>query len=258
LKHKASKKLSNKFLQEKIFGEYKSAEELLKRRSRQLEETYGSLASDTKESSKKLSNTGYKLFRTVVGMDSKEFKEYLKTLEKEDLQQITKYIDAEISRLTSDRKAKLSKIDKFTIEPVRIQNKRGMDTSAHVYTVPQQIWFEQNRPDNTNKMTHLSIKNVPGLGATYYFADNTQAGNSNTTDLVNSGLTNFNGYTCEIGLKSLYIDYNGKVFAGNCCVGGPLGSINDPDDIAWPTTPIKCNVNLCHCDTDVIINKWIN
>jgi len=153
---------------------------------------------------------------------------------------------------------KLSKIDKFTIEPVMIQDKRGMDTSAHVYNVPQQIWFEQNRPDTTNKMTHLSIKNVPGLGATYYFADNTQAVNSNTTDLVNSGLTNFNGYTCEIGLKSLYIDYNGKVFAGNCCVGGPLGSINDPDDIAWPTKPLKCSVNLCHCDTDVIINKWIN
>jgi hypothetical protein len=112
LKHKAAKKLSNKSLQEKIFGEYKTAEELLKRRSRQLEETYGSLAADTKEGSKKLSNAGSKLFRTVVGMDYKEFKEYLKTLEKAEVSQLTKYIDAEISRLTSDRKSKLSKIDK--------------------------------------------------------------------------------------------------------------------------------------------------
>jgi hypothetical protein len=112
LKHKAAKKLSNKSLQEKIFGEYKTAEELLKRRSRQLEETYGSLAADTKEGSKKLSNAGSKLFRTVVGMDSKEFKEYLKTLEKAEVSQLTKYIDTEISRLTADRKSKLSKIDR--------------------------------------------------------------------------------------------------------------------------------------------------
>jgi organic radical activating enzyme len=153
---------------------------------------------------------------------------------------------------------KLSKIDKFTTEPVRIQDKRGMDTSAHVYNVPQQIWFEQNRPSNVGKMLHLNREDVAGLGAIYYFNDNTRLTNSNTTDLVNSGLTNFNGYTCEIGLKSLYIDYNGKVFAGNCCVGGTLGSINEPENISWPTQPITCNVNLCHCDTDVSINKWID
>jgi organic radical activating enzyme len=153
---------------------------------------------------------------------------------------------------------KLSKIDKFTTEPVRIQNKRGMDTSAHVYNIEQQIWFEQNRPSNEGKMLHLNREDVPGLGAIYYFNDNTRLTNSNTTDLVNNGLTNFNGYTCEIGLKSLYIDYNGKVFAGNCCVGGPLGSINEPENITWPTQPVMCNVNLCHCDTDVSINKWID
>jgi len=152
---------------------------------------------------------------------------------------------------------KLSKIDKFTIEPVRIQNKRGMDSSAHVYNVPQQIWFEQNRPVNTGKMRHLTIENNTGIGATYYFDDNSSLKNTNVTDLVNTGLTNFNGYMCEIGLKSLYIDYNGTVFAGNCVVGGPLGSINDPDNINWPNKPIICNVDLCHCDTDVMINKWI-
>ena len=153
---------------------------------------------------------------------------------------------------------KLANIDKFTTEPVRIQDKRGMDTSAHVYNVPQQIWFEQNRPNNKDKMRHLTIKNNTGIGATYYFNDASSLTNPNITDLVNSGLTYFKGYTCEIGLRSLYIDYNGTVFAGNCCVGGPLGSINEPAHINWPTKPIECNVNLCHCDTDVMINKWID
>ena len=152
---------------------------------------------------------------------------------------------------------KLSKIDKFTIEPVMIQDKRGMDSGAHVYNIPQQIWFEQNRPDNTAKMLHLTRKDVAGLGATYFFQDGTSIENANTTDLVNSGLTHFKGYDCEIGLKSLYIDYNGTVFAGNCCVGGPLGSINNPENIKWPIHSVKCNVKLCHCDTDVSINKRI-
>ena len=151
----------------------------------------------------------------------------------------------------------LSKIDKFTTEPVRIQDKRGMDTTAHVYNIEQQIWFEQNRPTNEGKMLHLTRKDVPGLGAMYFFEDGTSIENANTTDLVNSGLTHFKGYDCEIGLKSLYIDYNGKVFAGNCCVCGPLGTINDPENISWPTKPLKCSVNLCHCDTDVSINKRI-
>ena len=138
-----------------------------------------------------------------------------------------------------------------------IQDKRGMDSSAHVYNVAQQIWFEQNRPENEEKMKHLPNKDVPGLGAMYFFKDGTSMENANTTDLVNSGLTHFKGYDCEIGLKSLYIDYNGTVFAGNCCVGGPLGTINDPDNISWPTKSIKCSINLCHCDTDVSINKRI-
>jgi hypothetical protein len=133
-----------------------------------------------------------------------------------------------------------------------------MDSSAHVYNIEQQIWFENNRPNNDGKMKHLPKTYVPGLGAKYFFQDGTSIENANTTDLVNSGLTHFKGYDCEIGLKSLYIDYNGKVFAGNCCVGGPLGSINEPENITWVTQPVKCTVNLCHCDTDVSINKRID
>ena len=153
---------------------------------------------------------------------------------------------------------KFAQIDKFTSEPVRIQDKRGMDTTAHVYNVKQQIWFEQNIPTYSGKMKHLKHKHKPGVGAQFYFDDETSLRNPNITDLVNRGLTNFKGYTCEIGLKSLYINYDGYVFAGNCLVGGLLGSINDPDNITWPTEPVTCNVNICHCDTDVMINKWID
>lgn len=157
-----------------------------------------------------------------------------------------------------DAYEKFAKIDKFTVEPVRIQNKKGSDNTAHIYNITQQIWFEQNIPSYKGKMLHLQRKDKPGIGAHYHFDDGTFLRNPNATNLVNMGLTNFNGYNCEIGLKSLYIDYNGTVFAGNCCVGGPLGNINEPDHIIWPTQSIKCNINLCHCDTDVMINKWID
>jgi len=79
----------------------------------------------------------------------------------------------------------------------------------------------------------------------------------NASDYVNQGMTNFNGYTCEIGLRSLCVKWDGSLYLGNCLVGGMIGNINDPENINWPTESIKCNLNLCDCSSDVNINKWI-
>jgi hypothetical protein len=81
--------------------------------------------------------------------------------------------------------------------------------------------------------------------------------NPNVVGYINSGMTNFNGYKCEVGLKEMFIDWRGKVYLGNCLINGAIGSINDPENIKWPTGPTVCNKNLCHCASDVVINKWI-
>ena len=53
---------------------------------------------------------------------------------------------------------------------------------------------------------------------------------------INSGQTNFKGYVCEVGLKSLFIDHSGEIFLGNCCIGGVQGHMDEPDEYSMSLT----------------------
>jgi len=77
-----------------------------------------------------------------------------------------------------------------------------------------------------------------------------------TSGLTNSQNTNFEGWTCNVGLESLFVHYNGTVIRGNCGVGGFIGNVNTSID--WPTTSIICNKNQCHCSADILLSKEIN
>jgi hypothetical protein len=87
--------------------------------------------------------------------------------------------------------------------------------------------------------------------------NNEEISPANCVDFINSGMTNFNGYSCDIGLKSLFISFDGDIFLANCMIGGSIGNINDPDNIQWPVSPVICNKDLCHCTSDVNISKRI-
>lgn len=104
LKHKIAKKLSNKKLQERIFGEFNSATEMLKKRARQLEENYGSLATGTSDSSKKLKTSGNKSFRNIVDMSDKDFRSFISGIGPEEMVSLKNYIRDEHRRLASDEK----------------------------------------------------------------------------------------------------------------------------------------------------------
>jgi organic radical activating enzyme len=140
------------------------------------------------------------------------------------------------------------------VEPVRIVDWGGKDRISFNYTSEQlQFFIDNARIPKT--LLHLKSKSTAELGAKFYFDDGTITDTSNPVDYVNSGMTNFNGYVCEAGLKELYISYSGDIYLANCMIGDPIGNINDPENIRWPTQPIVCNRNLCHCTTDIIINK---
>lgn len=151
-----------------------------------------------------------------------------------------------------------SSIPEIITEPVKILNHKGANMSAHYYTHEYAEWFKKNL-GNHRSLTHFKQKvNPVDIGATYYFDDGTNdGGGGNASDYVNHGMTNFNGYTCEIGLRSLCVKWDGSLYLGNCLVGGMIGNINDPENIKWPTQSIKCNIDLCDCSSDVNINKWI-
>jgi organic radical activating enzyme len=154
-------------------------------------------------------------------------------------------------------------ISTIYIEPVRILDWGGINREAHVYSEEQLDWFETEEAieasSGRRSMFHLvEIKEPVKLGATYELDDKSivSCGDANPVQFINHGMTNFQGYTCEIGLKSLFVHYDGKIQMANCQVGEFIGEIEDMNNIKWPTKPIICNKTLCHCATDVGINKW--
>lgn len=71
--------------------------------------------------------------------------------------------------------------------------------------------------------------------------------------LEKSRSNNFFGWSCSIGIESLFVHYDGGVQRGNCEVGGIIGNI--VTGFEWPTEKIICNKHLCHCAADAIISK---
>lgn len=148
----------------------------------------------------------------------------------------------------------LVKIKNINTESVRIFNWGGSDTEAHVYNPAQLEWLTAN-PGTNRFLPHLHGRTVANINASIYLEDGTIDNNPNTVDYINAGLTNFKGYSCEAGLKELFIDYLGDIYIGNCMINGPIGNINNPTNITWPTQPVICSKSICHCTTDVNINK---
>jgi MoaA/NifB/PqqE/SkfB family radical SAM enzyme len=154
---------------------------------------------------------------------------------------------------------KLLEIDTISVEIVRIIDWGGeSDASASVYTDEQLDWFVKNneRGSPGTKTPKFGDRLGNRLQARFYFNNGTSSKSHRIVSLINDGLTNFYGYECEIGLKSLFIDPDGFVLLGNCGLHGPIGNINDPENIKWPTRSVICTKTLCHCTTDVAINKW--
>jgi MoaA/NifB/PqqE/SkfB family radical SAM enzyme len=147
-------------------------------------------------------------------------------------------------------------------EPVKILDwgAADIDPAVYTYTEEQLQWFEENKVTKFKSLTHLEPLNLvhPDIDSDYYFDDGTVARRPNVVSLINAGQTNFYGYTCEAGIKEMFINFKGTVYAGNCLSGGIIGRIGKPEKIQWPTGPIICDKTVCNCATDVMINKWID
>lgn len=144
--------------------------------------------------------------------------------------------------------------DTYSMEVVRVYE-WGRNNGSDLYTPEQISWMDNKkprfmRPDNPHR--HKSWSNTT---ANYYFDDGTVGHSRDQVYYINRGQTNFKGYECDLGLRSLFISAMGEIKRGNCMVGGIIGNINTPETIQWPTESIICPYNICHCSSDVNINK---
>jgi MoaA/NifB/PqqE/SkfB family radical SAM enzyme len=82
--------------------------------------------------------------------------------------------------------------------------------------------------------------------------DDTQIIHSN--DVIKLHMNKFKGWSCNAGLESLMINWDGDVHRATCRVGGSLGNIYQ-DTFTVPADPIICDRNFCTCSADIPITK---
>lgn len=155
---------------------------------------------------------------------------------------------------------RLSKDNYHGTSAVRINNwlSSEEDNDSYLYTDEQLEWFKNLTTSTVNKYKHLTKDKLVFALTRAYMDDGSREIITDDSKYINSGQTSFKGYTCEIGIRSLYIDQYGDIMRGNCMAEGVIGNINAPNNIQWPERPVVCSYDSCICGTDVRINKWIN
>jgi MoaA/NifB/PqqE/SkfB family radical SAM enzyme len=74
-------------------------------------------------------------------------------------------------------------------------------------------------------------------------------------DVIKLHLNQYKGWTCNVGLESLMINWDGEVHRATCRVGGSLGNIyTNTFDV--PVKSVVCDRNYCTCAADIPITKF--
>lgn len=76
-------------------------------------------------------------------------------------------------------------------------------------------------------------------------------------DIIKLHLNKYKDWTCNAGIESLMINWDGDVHRATCRVGGSLGNIYE-GTFLQPTDPITCDRNFCTCAADIPITKYAN
>ena len=73
-------------------------------------------------------------------------------------------------------------------------------------------------------------------------------------DVIKLHLNKFKDWTCNAGIESLMINWDGDVHRATCRVGGSLGNIYNSTFIV-PSEPVVCDRNFCTCAADIPLTK---
>jgi organic radical activating enzyme len=146
----------------------------------------------------------------------------------------------------------LSNYKQLSIQPVKIIDWGVQNTVGRDYD-HDQINFINNL--TRVRATEINKPAIEGYtGSTAFYDDNTTS-KLDAQQLINENNTNFFGWECDIGLRSLYVRFDGIIRSGNCITSPIIGKIQDTDNILWPIQSIICKQNFCICTTDVYISK---
>jgi hypothetical protein len=75
-----------------------------------------------------------------------------------------------------------------------------------------------------------------------------------SNDVIKLHLNKYKDWSCNAGIESLMINWDGDVHRATCRVGGSLGNIYQGTFIN-PEDPIICTRNYCTCSADIPLTK---
>ena len=91
----------------------------------------------------------------------------------------------------------------------------------------------------------------------YWMKNEYQERIAHANDLIKLHMNKYKGWTCNAGIESLMINWDGDVHRATCRVGGSLGNIYEGDFVA-PSEPVTCDRNFCTCAADIPLTKVSN
>jgi MoaA/NifB/PqqE/SkfB family radical SAM enzyme len=74
-------------------------------------------------------------------------------------------------------------------------------------------------------------------------------------DVIKLHLNKYKDWTCNAGIESLMINWDGDVHRATCRVGGSLGNIYE-GTFLQPVEPTSCDRNFCTCAADIPVTKY--
>jgi MoaA/NifB/PqqE/SkfB family radical SAM enzyme len=73
-------------------------------------------------------------------------------------------------------------------------------------------------------------------------------------DVIKLHLNQFKDWSCNAGIESLMINWDGEVYRATCRVGGSLGNIYNGSFMV-PQDAVICTRNWCTCEADIPLTK---
>lgn len=119
------------------------------------------------------------------------------------------------------------------------------------YTEEQKIWMRRHQR-LFNKKT--SIFNPYTSTISFDSGETVEFKNFSETKLKIEGLNRFNGWSCDVGIDSINVNYNGEVFT-SICKAQRLGRI---DNFELLNNPVSCPFEICIHPADLHVDKRSN
>jgi hypothetical protein len=87
-----------------------------------------------------------------------------------------------------------------------------------------------------------------------WLEDHTQVP-KHANDVIKEHLNQYKGWSCNAGIESLMINWDGGVHRATCRVGGRLGNIYEGTFVV-PSEPVVCDRDFCTCAADIPLTKF--